>query len=56
MATKKFIIEVEEGDTRCKDCPLNMGYCYETQLFLDIRCVKFNLATMKITEMENESK
>ena len=52
MATKKFIIEVEEGITNCENCPL-------LRLDLDcteqnICCVKYNLATMKIKEYEDK--
>ena len=58
MATKKFIIEVEEGYTLCSNCPIECdGKCVidkfeETGLDCDI----LDLATMKITEMKDESK
>ena len=52
MATKKFIIEVEEGKTmlRCEACPM---YLIEDCTKLVIDCTKYNLATMKIKEMED---
>lgn len=47
MATKKFIIEVEEGVTKyCENCPLLHLDCTEQS----ISCANYNLATMKITE------
>ena len=46
MATKKFVIEMEEGDTECKHCPI------EDCSKISIDCSKYNFATMKITEME----
>ena len=64
MATKKFIIEMEEGRTECGKCPYNMlteGCRFNKvnqykQTGFD--CNKHNLATMKIKELEenNESK
>lgn len=51
MATKKFIIEVEEGETKyCENCPLGL-------LYLDctaqrISCAEYNFRTMKIKELE----
>ncbi len=58
MATKKFIIEVEEGNTMdCEVCPLDYIKC--TRACFDyIDCSVVNLATMKIKELEenNESK
>ena len=66
MATKKFIIEVEEGWTKCdKDCPFAgaafLGYqcgLHNEIGFGELQCTKYNLATMKIKELEenNESK
>ena len=54
MATKKFIIEVEEGKTKCDWCPLQttIGNCCGGIGELD--CFAYNFATMKITEMEEE--
>lgn len=46
MATKKFIIEVEEGMTKCGQCP--DGFPCGGLSFL--HCCDYNLATMKITE------
>ena len=48
MATKKFIIEVEEGKTKCGECPIYIK-CYRANLS-ELDCNKYNLATMKITE------
>ena len=53
MATKKFLIEVEEGETQCNDnCPFREygKICNKTEF----NCDKYNFATMKITEMEEE--
>lgn len=64
MATKRFLIEVKEGRTKCDECLLRKhskrcpdvdGYVEEVIPFL--RCIEYNLATMKIKELkENESK
>ena len=49
MATKKFIIEVEEGRVECENCPFDGCKCsHEPINTLD--CNKYNLTTMKITE------
>lgn len=54
MATRKFIIEVEEGSTiNCEDCPLDYMKCSRT-CFDYIDCSAVNLATMKIKEYEEE--
>lgn len=53
MATKKFIIEVEEGYTDCGKCP--MKDCRVTpEAGGPINCNHYNLATMKIRELEEE--
>ena len=54
MATKKFIIEVEEGMTDCANCPMEgYGYCPSTQLDeMCLDCNVLNLATMKIKKLE----
>ena len=57
MATKKFLIEEEEGVGKCSDCPFL--YCkyickYGEGGGVIVDCDKYNLATMKITEMEEE--
>lgn len=52
MATRKFIIEVEEGNTYCTQCPFVLKDCEEFKG--PCNCVKYNLATMKITEMEDK--
>ena len=54
MAIKKFIIEVEEGRTECKNCPFDKyGYCLVIHMEL-YDCYKYNLATMQIKELEEE--
>ena len=57
MATKKFIIEVEEGNTECNICPYALKdsngllvNCIGTK---HSHCTKYNLATMKIKEYED---
>jgi hypothetical protein len=54
MATKKFIIEVDEGRTECEMCPYmsikGLG-CSSVQV---LNCTMYNLATMKIKELEEE--
>ena len=55
MATKKFLIEVEEGRTACNECPFHIVYppmCNGAPNGLD--CGMTNLATMKITEIKEE--
>ena len=49
MAIKKFIIEVEEGQSNCMDCPLYVKRrgCIR---FASIDCDKYDYSTMKITE------
>ena len=54
IETKKFIIEVEEGKTpNCEKCPFlaPLGLCNGAPVPLD--CLKVNLLTMKIKEMED---
>ena len=55
MATKKFIIEVEEGNTECNDnCPFREygEICKEIGWGSkkEFNCNKYNFATMKMTE------
>lgn len=61
MATKKFLLEVEEGVTKCHNCPFSRDtflryYCNKVGVacFDNLDCDKLNLATMKIREMEEE--
>ena len=62
MATKKFIIEVEEGRTGCDNfCLLKRcnGDCadiyeYVGEVIPFLRCSKYNLATIKITEYNED--
>ena len=55
MATKKFIIEVEEGLTDgCDICPFQtalLGACKNPP---KLSCLNYDLATMKIKELEEE--
>ena len=58
MATKKFIIEVEEGNTLCGDCLLRevKDCVVAARLFIPAHntCWNLNLATMKIKEYEDK--
>lgn len=55
MAIKRFIIEVEEGETICKKCPLFLiGECSKiVKIFTKNKCLDIKLNTMKIKELEN---
>ena len=53
MATKKFIIEWEEGPTKCSQCPLQYADCF-AEMYDILDCSKLNLATIKIKELEEE--
>lgn len=57
MATKKFLIEVEEGMTLCKDCPYKIenAACNCPFRMKVSQCRKYNLATMKIKEYEEDN-
>ena len=52
MATKKFIIEVEEGITECKNCPFNEAPDCNGTNWIErfIGCTRYDFATMKIKE------
>lgn len=54
MVTKKFIIEVEEGVTKCNECPEGIA-CGGLDI---LHCTEYNFATIRIKELEenNESK
>ena len=55
IATKKFIIEAEEGCTKCTECPFDECRCFELgYVDAEMDCGKYNLATMKIKSMEEE--
>ena len=61
METKKFIIEVEVGYTKCDNsCPHKVnGDCIDSDNRVEniwdiFNCYKYNLATMKIKELEEE--
>lgn len=53
--TKKFIIEVEEGETMCDDCPLAYdGGCPNISINeIGFNCDNINFATITIKEYEN---
>ena len=63
MATKKFIIEVEEGRTKCNNFCLLKKYndeCADVNESVEriipfLRCRIYNLATMKIKEYEDKN-
>lgn len=50
MATKKFLLEVEEGRSLCPQCPLKDIDC-SVMMYNILDCSKYNLATMKIKEL-----
>lgn len=57
MATKRFLIEVEEGKTQCDKCPFTSCkyICvYDKDGRVVVDCDQYNLATMKIVGMEEE--
>lgn len=57
MATKKFIIEMEEGVSVCHVCPFDDidGRCDSlNDLLFGCTCKHINLATMKIKEYEED--
>lgn len=58
MATKKFIIEVEEGVSKCSTCPLfelEDGCTSFLRLIFKKTCNHYNLSTMKIKELEENN-
>ena len=57
MATKKFLLEVEEGVTECNDsCPFRdcgkMCKNHNWNSINEINCDYYNFSTMKIKELE----
>lgn len=53
MATKKFIIEVEEGFTKCRECPLEGLHCGDILgPIFNSTCNRLNISTMRIKELE----
>lgn len=58
MATKKFIIEMEEGESNCIDCPLHLAdNCMKiVKMFIpkEMTCWHLNLDTIKIKEYEDK--
>ena len=58
MATRKFIIEVEEGITECKKCPFNEAPDCNGTNWIEraIGCTNYDLATMKIKELDESLK
>lgn len=54
MKKKRFIIEVEEGCTKCLDCPFDEYTCFKLgYIDAEMDCGKYDLATMKIKLEEN---
>ena len=53
MATKKFLIEVEEGRVECENCPFDGCRCGREPLSV-LDCDKYNLATIKIKKYEDK--
>lgn len=56
MTTRKFVIEVEEGVSKCSDCPLDRmdGVChYPLEIMFNTTCNQINLATIKIKEYDD---
>ena len=51
MATKKFIIEVEEGWIKCSECPFREADC-TGEIYNVLDCSRYNLSTIKIKELE----
>lgn len=54
MATKKILLEVKEGKTKCSECMFHQGLCRFPDELHPINCYEFNLATVKIKELEEE--
>lgn len=58
MESKKFILEIQKGETNPLTCPWNAAddglcnYCVQLEI-LGIDCNKFNLTTLKITEISD---
>ena len=59
MATKKFLLEVEEGNTECRKCPFHLiSDCIDVaKMFITngATCHHLNLATMRVKELEEEN-
>lgn len=53
MATRKFLLEVEEGKTMCHKCPFQTVDCTE-EMYKVLDCGSHNLATMKIEPISYE--
>lgn len=60
MTIKRFILELEEGETHCDNCPINCdGRCTRGEIEkFGLDCDILNFSTMRIKELEedNESK
>lgn len=55
MAIKKFIIEVEEGITKCAECPFDEYKCSGLgYIDAEMDCAKYNFATAEIKEYEED--
>ena len=55
----KFILEVQEGKTKCSDCPFACHDCYGCTscgdtIFDEIDCSKLDLTTIKIVKIKDE--
>lgn len=51
--TKRFMIEVEPGETDCQECPYKAyrgNGCSDIQ---PINCIKYDLTTIKIEELKD---
>ena len=57
MATKEFIIKVEEGSTNCINCPFENGSlltirCIKPEKLDFLNCSVVDLTTIRIKELE----
>ena len=50
----KFTLEIEKGVTKCSECMFHQGLCRFPDELHPINCYEFNLATVKIKELEEE--
>lgn len=48
----KFTLEIEKGVTKCSECMFHQDLCRFPDELHPINCYEFNLATVKIKEME----
>lgn len=63
---KRFVVEIEEGKTECKDCPFGVRVwdnhwgeyeykCGAEKLDADTRCGELDMKTIKVIKQENEN-